>query len=248
MLADVPGMDVLDLGATVCLAIPAMRDVPMVNHTVGLGEDGPVDAAALDAIAGFYEGIGARHYVAVTPHAEAAGLREQLLARGYTRGYDWMKFTRSTADVPSAETELDVRLVGGEAGGDFAAVVVAGYDMPPEVAPALAAVPALAGCSAYVAYDGDEPAAAGAIFVSGDIAWLGFAATRPEHRRKGGQGAILAARVAHARDLGVQTLVTETGVIAAGRPSNSYRNILRNGFAEAYVRENYLSPEAIAAS
>ena len=27
------------------------------------------------------------------------------------------------------------------------------------------------------------------------------------------------------------------------KPSNSYRNILRYGFAEAYLRPNYLSPE-----
>jgi hypothetical protein len=38
-------------------------------------------------------------------------------------------------------------------------------------------------------------------------------------------------------------------VIAEGRPSNWYRNILRSGFEDAYLRENYLSPApAIAAS
>ena len=249
MLAAVPGMEVAEIGETACIAVPAMRDVPMVNHTVGLGEVDPADDTALDAIAAFYATLGARHYVAVTPNAGPPDLRERLQGRGYTRGYDWMKFTRAAGDVPTARTELEVRLVDTAAGADFATVVVAGYEMPAAVTPAIAAVPGVDGCFAYVAYDGEKPAAAGAVFVSSKVAWLGFAATRPEHRRKGGQGAILAARIAQAHELGVETVVTETGVIAEGRPSNSYRNILRSGFEEVYVRENYLSPEtAIAAS
>jgi GNAT superfamily N-acetyltransferase len=248
LLAAVPGMDVLEVGGAACVAVPAMPEVPMVNHTVGAGEDEDADDATLAAIAAFYGRVRARYYVAVTPSARPADLRERLAAHGFTRGYDWMKFVRGTDDVPRAETELDVRPVGPGEGDDFADVVVAGYEMPSAVRPAIAAVPRVAGCFAYAAYAGAEAAAAGALFVSGDLGWLGFAATRPEHRRKGGQGAVLAARIARARELGVKTLVTETGVIAEGRPSNSYRNILRTGFEEVYVRENYLSPPAAMAA
>lgn len=244
-LADVPGISVLELGSAVCVSMPALRDSPMVNHTVGLGEDEAVDGELLDAVAEFYGD--ATYYVALTPAARPEGVRSELADRGFTRDYDWMKFTRAATDIPKSQTNLDVRRV--EDGADFAAVVVAGYGLPTDVATTLAAVPPADGCHAYVAYAGSEPAAAGAIFVSGDVAWLGFAATRPEHRRKGGQGAILSARLACARDLGVATVVTETGVMRDERPSNSYRNILRSGFAEAYVRENYLAPAAaIAAS
>jgi hypothetical protein len=40
----------------------------------------------------------------------------------------------------------------------------------------------------------------------------------------------------------VRTLVTETGERVEGRPSNSYRNLLRVGFQEEYLRPNWLSP------
>ena len=46
-------------------------------------------------------------------------------------------------------------------------------------------------------------------------------------------------------DLGVENhrvWRTETGERLPDKPSNSYRNILRAGFTEAYVRQNYLSP------
>jgi hypothetical protein len=39
-------------------------------------------------------------------------------------------------------------------------------------------------------------------------------------------------------------VVTETGEIVDERPTISYRNILRAGFAPAYLRPNYVSPPA----
>ena len=40
----------------------------------------------------------------------------------------------------------------------------------------------------------------------------------------------------------IRLVVTETGELEEGRPGNSYRNILRSGFHEVYVRPNFLSP------
>ena len=243
-LGETPGIGCRNVAGAVCMSIPALPNVPMVNHVVGLGEDEPATDDVLDATAAFYAEIGVRYYACVTPTAQPSDLREQLAARGFTRGYDWMKFIRGVDALADPETVLVVRLIGAVDGGDFARVVCGGYGMPASTEATIAGVPALEGWSCYVAYDGDEPAAAGALFVSGEVGWLGFAATLPEHRRKGGQGAILAARIDRARELGIRTLVTETGVRQEGRASNSYRNILRSGFEEAYVRENYLSPGA----
>ena len=50
-------------------------------------------------------------------------------------------------------------------------------------------------------------------------------------------------------------MVTETGALVEGKPSNSYRNILRAGFELDYERANYLrtlqswsAPDAYAGS
>ena len=98
------------------------------------------------------------------------------------------------------------------------------------------------------AYDGGQPAGAGALYVDGGVGWLGLGATLPEYRGRGAQSAILAARIEDARRQGCATVVTETGELADDRPSSSYRNILRFGFEEAYLRPNYLSPERETAS
>ena len=103
-------------------------------------------------------------------------------------------------------------------------------------------VPSLPGWTAFLAVDGDEPAAAAAIWIGGEAAYFGFAATLPEHRGRGGQGALFAARIERAVAAGCRTLVTETGERRDDRPSASYRNILRFGFEERYVVANRLRP------
>jgi GNAT superfamily N-acetyltransferase len=79
----------------------------------------------------------------------------------------------------------------------------------------------------------------GALFVRDGLGWLDFGATRPRFRRRGSQGAIMAARLRLARDLGCRRTFTCTGVAAANDPQHSYGNILRMGFRKSVIRENY---------
>ncbi|MFL6711854.1 MAG: GNAT family N-acetyltransferase [Sulfurifustis sp.] len=92
------------------------------------------------------------------------------------------------------------------------------------------------------AFLGTEPVGAAAAYIAAGYAWLGFAATLPDHRRRGAQQAMLALRLREAAVRGAHTAVVETGERLPDKPSNSYRNILRAGFEEIYLRKNYLSP------
>ena len=76
----------------------------------------------------------------------------------------------------------------------------------------------LPGWRCFLAWSGDEPAGCGALYVEGRLAWLGMAATRPSHRRRGAQIAILLARIEAARALGADAVYTETGAAAADGP------------------------------
>ena len=66
-------------------------------------------------------------------------------------------------------------------------------------------------------------------------AYFAFAGTLSGHRGKGGQTALFAARIEHALAAGCTTLITQTGERRDELPSNSYRNILRQGFEERFV-------------
>ena len=84
--------------------------------------------------------------------------------------------------------------------------------------------------------------AVGALYVRGEDGYLAFAGTEPNSRRLGGQQALMAARIELARQLECKRVFSETGLPIDGKTSSSYRNMLRLGFDELCVRDNF-APE-----
>jgi GNAT superfamily N-acetyltransferase len=123
----------------------------------------------------------------------------------------------------------------------FGAIVTEGFGLPPAFVEWLQALPGRDGWHCLLVRVDGEPAAAGVLFTRGDVGWLGLGATRPELRGRGGQGALLRRRAEIAQEHGVSVLFTETGECVPDRPSGSYRNILRAGFAEEYLRPNHVA-------
>ena len=83
------------------------------------------------------------------------------------------------------------------------------------------------------------PAGTGAVLILEDAAYLTFGATAPAFRKRGSQGAIMAARVQAAIDQGCRHIFTETGEAVEGEEQVSYRNIERCGFEPSFLCENW---------
>jgi GNAT superfamily N-acetyltransferase len=239
------GIEAATIGGALCTAISEQAST-MLNRVVGLGLDEAATDDDLEAIEAFFARHEQEFYVSLHRKAKPADLPARLERRGFTTAYAWMKFTRGADPPPETKTTLRIEVAGPEQGTDFGDVVAAGYGLAPFVAAWLAELPKTS-WRCYLAYDGDDPAGAAALYVHDATGYLSFAATRREHRRKGAQTALLAARIRDAIAAGCTTLVTETGERIPMKPSDSYRNILRFGFEEAYLRPNYLSPEPTAA-
>jgi len=224
-----------DVGGAMCSAYPPLREHPILNRAM------PVDAHVdLDAVESFFEAAGTSFVVAVRPRL--ASLNRELDGRGYRRAGGWTKFSRDASPAPRVASDLELRAAGPTDAQAFADVLMEGFGGAPQGRDVWTQVPGLRGWHCFLARDGREPAAAGALFVDGDVGWLGAAATRPSFRRRGAQSALLATRVNRARELSVRTLTVETGEPVEGQPGGSYRNILQAGFREEYVRANWLSP------
>jgi GNAT superfamily N-acetyltransferase len=213
-------------GSAVALAAPA-APLMELNRIVGLSS-----LEELDELEPVYEG--GRVVVSLDPEA---GLDEELVARGYRPGYAWQKFERG---LEPYEARTELQIADAPAAGEFGPVVAAAFGAPPPVGTWLDALVGRLGWHVLVAYDGDRPVGGGALFTSGRTGWLGIAGTLPEARGRGAQGAVFAARIERARELGLDLLVTETGLPREERPGPSYRNMLRVGFEPTYVRPNYV--------
>ena len=235
------GVDVCEVAGATCILLGAVPGQLMLNRVNGLGLRSSVGDAHLDEIDAFFRAGGTQYAIGVSPLAPP-DLAPRLAERSFQPGYAWVKFRRGVESPPEVETTLRVEQVGADRAGAFGTIVARGFGLPDFAAEWFAAVAERPRFRLFLAYDGDEPAGAGALFVDDGVGWLGAAATLPEHRRKGAQGAILAARIRAARELGLSALATETGERTADLPSGSYRNILRLGFEEQYVRPNYVSP------
>ena len=233
------GAGAIDVGGATCLRAPHAPDSPMLNRVVGLGVDGPVDEAQLDDVLAAMGGTS--FYFAISPSADAS-LDGLLEARGLEPGLGWMLFERGPSSAPSVETSLRIVEVDAASREAWAGVVATAYGLPDDTLPWFAAIPESTTWHAFLALDGDEPAAAAAVRIDGDAAYFGMAGTLPEHRGKGGQGALFAARIERALAAGCTTLVTETGELREGSPSSSYRNIRRFGFEERFVVGHRLRP------
>jgi GNAT superfamily N-acetyltransferase len=227
------GFAVAVVGNAVCGAARVLAGVRDLNRVIGA--DGDTD---LDAVLAFYAGL--EHIVAEPPGSDA--LRAGLEAHGYSPAYAWMKFAQPADTSAAAPTDLRIAVVGADRAGDFAVPVREGFGMPPFMEAFLGALPGRSGWTCLAAYDGDRAVSAAALYVDGDVGWLGMGATRPDARGRGGQSALLAERIRLAAEAGCTTVTTETGVREPGRPDRSYRNIVRAGFEEAYVRPNWVSP------
>jgi hypothetical protein len=231
-LAESVGLPLLRIAGAICTAAPVAPTLPLLNRVGGIADATDDELAEIDA---FYREHAIPHYVVATVAPELA---ERLVARGFEQRRRWMKFGREPKTPHPAATSLRI---GDASGGDVAAIVGTVFGVR-ELAAMLETLPGRDGWHWFAAYEGEEPVACGALFVHDGAGWLGVGGTLPEHRGKGAQSAILAARIVRARELGVDLLATETGERTDDGSNTSYDNILRAGFAEAYLRPNLVSP------
>lgn len=229
----------VDVGDARCSVCPSDRSI-LLNRVFGLGSREDPSPAQLAAIRRVYADAGVeRYFLHVTPDYPDE-LRSRLEDAGFERYRGWMKFKRNTDPVAVRDTELTLRAIGPGEAQQFAAIACAAFGLESSTEVAVASLVGATGWSVHMSFDADEPAGCGALYVEGTVGSLDWGATRPEFRRRGSQTALLAARVRAAAAAGCRTIVTMTGEAVPGDPQQSYSNILRAGFTEAYLRENWV--------
>ena len=232
-----------EIGGAVCLGFERTPGSALFNRALGLGLGEAATEAGLEEIDAFFIERGLAYGIPLTPDAQPPELPAWLEARGFHRGYAWTKFARGPEPAPRIGSDLRVEELEADRADVFADLFARAYGTPEVARPLLERIPGSDGWVCFAAFDGGTPAATGALFVTGSVGWLGAAGTLPEFRRRGAQGALLAARIEAGREAGCLMLVTETGEQVEGLPGGSYRNLLRAGFEPQYVRLNYLSSE-----
>jgi GNAT superfamily N-acetyltransferase len=230
-------------GGVLGLAAGLPASAIVINRVLAAGLGEAVTREQVRQLVGRYREAGVvRYFVQVHPQAQPASVRDWLLAEGLEKARGWQKFQRSASLATPVRSSLQCRRIGGAQGEAFARILCDAFDLGDEARPWFALLPDCPRWHAFMSFDGDEPAGTGALFVDSGLGWLDFGATAPAFRQCGSQSALMAARIDHAVKLGCHTLFTCTGEDVPGDPQHSYNNILRAGFTETYLRENYAPP------
>ena len=243
------GSDVIEIGGGV--AVFAGIGSP-TNKMIGVGFDGPPDAAALDAVERLFAAHRAPLQAEVSTLANPA-FHARLVERGYEpRGFENVLGHPLTAIDAAAPANIFIESVDAD---DLAAWMdllvtafaapdlggVGGDAIPPsdELRRWLAITVTVPGFLLMSARVGKELAGGGSLRIDGTIAQVAGAATLPAFRRRGVQSALLAWRLAAARASGC-----EVAVVTTQPASKSQQNVQRSGFHLLYSRQLLVKPPA----
>lgn len=236
-LAAEHGVALRDFGPVQAQVVAELPGAGMLNQALGATVPGAVESGELEAAIEWMGARGAPANVPVTPGTPATAAAEAwLTANGFGPSYAWMKFVRDP-HPPRFREPSGVEVVEVDAPGQapFGMIVATGFGAPAWAA-GLFDLPGREGWRCYVAKVDGTPQACAAMRIDDGIAEFGMAATLEPARGKGCQLALLRRRIVDAAAAGCHLLFVETGERVPDRPSTSYRNILRAGFEEAYLR------------
>lgn len=232
------GVEVRDFGPLQVTTAKALGQVGMLNLVLGTAE--AEDRSDLEAAVAWAEER-STPYVSVTPGLPGTAAAEAWLeSQGFEPTYAWMKFVRDPHPPRfPAPDGVEVVEVTAPDQAPFGTIAALGFGMPAWGAELFAHLPGRDGWRCYVARVDGEACGCGAMVIADGVAELGIGATLEAARGRGCQTAVLRQRILDAAEAGCHTLLVETGERVPDRPSASYRNILKAGFEEAYLRPNW---------
>jgi hypothetical protein len=210
-----------------------------VTQTFCLGLFEDLTPTSLDTIERFFQDRGAKVDHEVSPLAGVAAL-DLLCARGY-RPIEISSVLVRPVEAPASEigSHIKVRIIGPEDAQLWAEISARGWAHEhPELMPFMQKFGAIAAakeqCACFLAELGGQPGAAGALNIHEGVALFTGAATIPEMRRRGLQGALLQERMRYASDHGC-----DLAMMGAEAGGESQRNAERKGFRIAYTRTKW---------
>jgi GNAT superfamily N-acetyltransferase len=237
--ARAPGAFVHEIAAGVASYV---RPGSPLNKVIGVGLDAPIGDEALGTIERAFGAC--REPVRIEVATVAAPQTcEQLGARGYRLiGFENV-LARSLAQPPPHAGDIRTERVTEATLPAFRDTVVAGTlasDATGVVADAFSREVietviddslCAAGFARYIAYERGTIAGGASMQRQDGIAVLTGSATRPQHRRRGVQAALLARRLADARDAGA-----DLAIITTSPATQSQANVMKLGFSLIYAR------------
>ncbi|MFO0859194.1 MAG: GNAT family N-acetyltransferase [Phycisphaerales bacterium] len=237
-----PGVITLDVPGGWISARPGapVGDFPSASmqRVYWLTQTQPLTAAQVAAAGRELRQLGCeKAYVWLAPWAWSPQIETTLNEHGVTRWpfVEYIALARPAAEPsPPYSCSYPVRQIAPGEAAQVLAQVTSWYG-----ADSAAAAQALLQANAeelFAAFQGDSAVAVGLLALDGPFGYLSAASTSPDHRARGAQTALIAARIERARAAGCVWCTVETNSTVA----ISLRNLERAGFRRSIVWRVYV--------
>jgi GNAT superfamily N-acetyltransferase len=221
------------------MACYAIKAAPTVQFNRAQAYAWPANGDIHSVIAWLISRCSPRWALQLSDRMMTPATRSSLASAGLVEDGSWTKFVRSV-DRPYGvgQGPIQVFQVPADLAQEFGQTIQQGFAAPPSFALWSASLVGRRNWTTFLALDDGQIAGAASLYVKGDLGWLGMGCCLPDARRRGVQTALIARRIAHARDLGARWVVSETGTPQLEDPGfhASYHNLGKLGFAPAYRR------------
>jgi GNAT superfamily N-acetyltransferase len=237
LFKDSVAFDCIPLADGCAISLPSAPAIGL-NRIFALMDTGELDVA----VDWMKTKSGNRHIQ--IPEAAASGeLRQWIADQGLVEHGAWVKLTQPALSAPlSIEGAVQARRAGIVDASLFGRLMCAGFGFPPELEPLWSSLVGKNGWACFIAELEGTPIGTGAIFVEDGCAWLGGGAVLEQYRNRGGQKALINARLNEGLAQGVSLFAVETGQPQEGQPNISFANLIKAGFELSYIRRNYRLP------
>lgn len=242
------GLELVDLGGAL-VSLARREPSILLNRALGLGVGPRVSVEAVRLVMREFASRGIENYFVQLERDGVDASDEELMALGLEKARGWRRFERGIQPAPKTSSELFVRSLDPVSDAPniaaFGQLVAASFGLAPSSAELFSAMAHSERWTLFMSFDGETPAGTGALLTAHDPntgtlgGWFDMGTTAPGFRRRGGQFAVLAARIDAALAQGCTRLFTETGEAVPGDEQHSYKNILKCGFVAGSLKENW---------
>jgi len=206
---------------------------------------GPAERHDIESVFAIFEESGMTPRFEIGPGAICHGLAMQLAARGFTNTHSDPILVQSSAQIPQRSDDaiqID-RVQTADDTAEFGAAYTHAWQTEAWLAPTLRSYinrwPSVPGWTLYLARQGNAPVGIGVLFNNGKVAYLADAATIPEYRKRGVQGALILQRISDAVHSSAKLVFSR-----AEFGTSSQRNLERSGLQSRYTVSIWTKDEA----
>ena len=228
-----------------CLIVLSASNILLGNRILGAGLDSPITGDLLKEFISIYKKAGRPKFMIQTsPLVLNEKSKAVLEENKFIHKGNWAKFVKSAEDVNTESVietnEVKIRKSDEKDFKVLSEILTGSFGFPPEMSVMCFALLNSEGWTTFTGFLNDKISGSASVYIKGEHAELGAAATAESARGHGIQSALIKSRELFAVKNNCKYLFVETAEPTPEYRAPSYRNMIKSGYTELYRRPNYV--------